>query len=274
MKEIKSRIRNLTIKLIKSLISLINLDILRFAHSEIGIGDFGDAEKTGEKYLIKDGLSKYLSQEKKTIFFDIGANVGEYSHLLRAYYKKADIFSFEPNPRAYEILKKTSKEKNIFCENKGMGEILTPEKTLYSYKNLPGTQLGTTNREILKNYNIPDEIEEINFYSDTIDNYCSKNKIDEIDFVKIDVEGLELQVLKGAKELLKKNKIKVIQFEFNEPNISGRVFLKDFYNLLNNFEFYRLKKNSLLPLGEYNSKNEIFIYQNIIAINKKFISIN
>jgi hypothetical protein len=68
--------------------------------------------------------------------------------------------------------------------------------------------------------------------------------------------------------MLKENKIKIIQFEFNEPNVANRVFLKDFYQLLPNFSFYRIKIGGLIPLGEYNSKNEIFRYQNILAINK------
>lgn len=269
-KRIKSRLRGLIIGLLKILIRILNLDILDFAHSEIGAGNFGNEETTGEKYLIEDVLGKYFPLRKKLIFFDVGANIGKYSQLLRRSFKDASIFSFEPNPRAYDVLKKISKKENIIAENKGLGEKIHSKQILYSYRNLNNTQLGTTNREILKNYEINEEIEEIEFFSETIDNYCSIKKIEEIDFLKIDTEGSELSVLKGMKRLLKKNKVKIIQFEFNEPNIGNRIFLKDFYNTLINYDFYRLKNGALIPLGKYNAKNEIFRYQNILAINKCF----
>ena len=106
--------------------------------------------------------------------------------------------------------------------------------------------------------------EEISLNS--IDDYCLMNGITTIDFLKIDTEGNELNVLKGAQRMLTSNSINIIQFEFNEMNIISRVFLKDFYTILRGYEFYRLNTNELLPLGNYKSINEIFQFQNIIAI--------
>ncbi len=262
--KIKCRLRGLLTRLLK----IFNLDLLNVAHSIIGVGNFGDAKTSGEKYLIETILKQYFSPEKKLVFFDIGANVGEYSQLLRMNFKKANIFSFEPNPRAYEVLNNISEKERIVAENIGMGEKIESKKILYSYPKLSRTQLGTANRDILNNYNIEEEIEQIYFFQDTIDSYCLAKKINEIDFLKIDVEGFELFVLKGSRQLIKKNKIKIIQFEFNEPNVANRVFLKDFYNILNNYDFFRLKKGELIPLGKYSTRNEIFRYQNILAINK------
>jgi len=64
------------------------------------------------------------------------------------------------------------------------------------------------------------------------------------------------------------NKIKLLQFEFNEMNIISRVFLKDFYSLLRGFDFFRLDTQRLIPLPNYDATNEIFKFQNILAINK------
>ena len=63
------------------------------------------------------------------------------------------------------------------------------------------------------------------------------------------------------------NKIKCIQFEFNEMNVCARVFLKDYYELLPQYQFYRLVEKGLKSLGNYSPKNEIFRYQNILAVN-------
>jgi hypothetical protein len=63
--------------------------------------------------------------------------------------------------------------------------------------------------------------------------------------------------------------IKIIQFEFNEMNIVSRVFLKDFYQILKAYKIYRLCETELIPLFHYDSINEIFKFQNIIAIHDK-----
>ena len=64
-----------------------------------------------------------------------------------------------------------------------------------------------------------------------------------------------------------------MQFEFNEMNVISRVFLKDFYDLLGDeWDFFRLDTRKLIYLGRrYDSANEIFKFQNIVAIRKSFL---
>ena len=104
---------------------------------------------------------------------------------------------------------------------------------------------------------------------DTLDNFAKKEKIKKIDFLKIDIEGNELSVLEGAKNLIKGNKISLIEFEFNEMNAYSRTFFKDFINLLPNFKFYRIMPKGLYKLGPYKPiTHEIFAFQNILAVKK------
>ncbi len=86
--------------------------------------------------------------------------------------------------------------------------------------------------------------------------------------MKLDTEGHELEVLKGATGLISQDAIGVIQFEFNEMNVLSRVFLRDFYRLLEGYYMYRLDSNRLVPLYRYSSENEIFRFQNFVAFNK------
>lgn len=99
-----------------------------------------------------------------------------------------------------------------------------------------------------------------------LDQYCKDNAIDHIDFIKIDTEGHELSVLRGCEQLIYDHNLKVVQFEFNEMNVMSRSFLRDFYSILAGFSFYRLRQDGLLSLGKYNTRNEIFKFQNIIAV--------
>jgi hypothetical protein len=137
---------------------------------------------------------------------------------------------------------------------------------IYTYKNDKSSEHASVIKDVMVTLHKSDQIENYQVPIISLDNLCKDHSIEKIHFLKIDTEGFELEVLKGAANFIKENKIEVIQFEFNEMNIYSKVFLHDFYKTLPNYNFHRLSKNKLIPLGNYNSVNEIFRYQNIIAL--------
>lgn len=252
-------------KIIVWLARIANVDLVMTGYRELGILNSGNSEKTGEKYVVEKILPKLLNTDSP-ILFDVGANIGEYAQLLRENFPNAKIFAFEPNTKVYDILKKNVSKLDVQCQNIGMGPIISQDK-LYSYQDSTG--LGTIKKEALETlYGLKEKIEEIEFSVSTIDYFCSQNKINQIDFLKIDVEGQEMEVLKGARQMLKSHKCSIIQFEFNNFNVIYRVFLKDFYDSLTGYNFYRLKKGGLVSLGKYDTINEVFKFQNILAVSK------
>ena len=87
--------------------------------------------------------------------------------------------------------------------------------------------------------------------------------------MKIDTEGNELEVIRGCAKSIALGKIKIIHFEFNEMNIAARVFFKDFWDILSEYDFYRLLPNGMMRIKKYDPLFcEIFAYQNIVAIYK------
>ena len=90
--------------------------------------------------------------------------------------------------------------------------------------------------------------------------------------MKIDVEGFELNVLKGAKQLVDNDKILAIQFEFSEDMIDAKVFFKHFWKLLsNNYAFYRILTNGLREIKEYSEAWKCFTVQIFLAVNKSLV---
>jgi hypothetical protein len=100
-----------------------------------------------------------------------------------------------------------------------------------------------------------------------LDTFSRDHDISIIHLLKIDTEGHELEVLKGAANMLRENRIRAIQFEFNEMNVVSRVFFKDFCDLLPNYKFYRMLSHGLGPLDPYSPLwCELFAFQNIVAL--------
>jgi len=82
----------------------------------------------------------------------------------------------------------------------------------------------------------------------------------------LDVEGHEYAVLQGAKELIERNKIQFIQFEFGGCNIDSRVFFQDFFYFLSpKYKIFRVLKDGLYPINEYSENLEVFSVTNYFA---------
>jgi hypothetical protein len=103
-----------------------------------------------------------------------------------------------------------------------------------------------------------------------IDAFCVSQSIDRIDFLKLDVEGHELSVLHGARDMLNKGSISMIQFEFGPANIYSRTFFYDFWALLSGaFEIFRIVPAGISPINYYGEHLEIFLTTNYLAVRKE-----
>ena len=125
----------------------------------------------------------------------------------------------------------------------------------------------TTYRDVLTTQFTYTNIVSERIPAETLDGFCRSHQIASIHFLKIDTEGHEMEVLRGAQELLEQKRLYAVQFEFNEMHIISRVFLRDFVKLFANFNLYRLLANHLQPLN-YGSHEEIFLFQNLLAVRK------
>ncbi len=90
-----------------------------------------------------------------------------------------------------------------------------------------------------------------------------RENIQKVDFMKIDVEGADIQVLEGAKELLKQQKPKMIM----DVDVNGDIDKKKFFNLLkkSGYKIYVASDNfrfdsEIINEDEFISKNPIVIY--------------
>ena len=139
--------------------------------------------------------------------------------------------------------------------------------TLYSNKE--GSGLASVYNRRLDHFDINLNYKELT-HLESLHNFCKNKDIKHINFLKLDVEGHEYKVLKGAKDLINNNFIDFIQFEFGGTNIDSRTFFQDFYYLLNPYyKIYRILKDGLMNIDNYKETHEIFRTTNFLAISKK-----
>lgn len=227
-------------------------------------------QENGEKWVLHYFKKNMKTSAQNKIVFDVGANTGQYTQLLSQIFndKTTIIFSFEPSAITFsELAKRLKSHNNIRIFNFGFSE-KSEEIAFFSNDPNSTSSLASIYDRQLEHIGLTMQLsEKINVV--TIDYFCIENNITHIDFFKIDVEGHELNVLKGAANMIKEKRIYAIQFEFGACAIDSRTYFKDFFNLLSkNYHLFRIVKNGMHPINKYNQILEIFNYSNYLAILK------
>ena len=234
----------------------------------MGFGNLGTGHiAPGERRLVQR-----LASIGELTVFDVGAYQGDYSISVRAFCSDAKVWSFEPHPETYKRLKEASDRSDFLAFNLAMSD--APGKLpLHDYASIAHTsgsahaslQAGVVDR--LHGAQVADVDVEVT----TVDAFMTAMGIGHLSLLKIDAEGYELAILRGAHHAIDSGQVNVVQYEFNEMNVMSRVFFKDFYDALPRFSFYRMLTDGLVPIGHYRPRtHELFFLQNVVAIRDRF----
>lgn len=227
----------------------------------IGLSN-GDVFSSGEENvcnLLKDFGTV-------TTLFDVGANAGDYTKMLSSHFPNAKIHCFEPAKESFNKIKDNlGNNENIILNNIGISDNIGESNLYYD---IDGSRLASLYKRDLDYLNINFTESEVVPLT-TLDDYCKKNHIGTIDFLKMDIEGNELRALMGSKQLLAEKRICAIQIEFGGCNIDSRTYFKDFWNLLHkDYDVYRILKNGFWKISNYTEKLECFSSTNFLFLQK------
>jgi len=199
-----------------------------FGWVSISLAKYGWYEKTVTDYIFKN-----LKPDSTVL--DIGANIGYYSLIMaKLVGKNGCVYAFEPEPSNFDILTKNitiNNYPNIHSENYAVSDHDGKTK-LFLSKVSAGSHKITYSPNVSKN-NI-----EVNVIS--LNSFFKKNSIDpkSVDFIKMDVEGAEFNVLKGMKNILSKTNNLQIILEFDPPQLREfNVEPKNVLKFLQDFDF-------------------------------------
>ena len=169
---------------------------------------------------------KLIRQNMKV--FDVGANIGQFTLLFDSLVGPAGrVYSFEPCQATFRRLQnhvEMNRAHNVIAEPCAVHHQSDTKVRLnvfpsgYSVWNTYGKP-EMRNRDDRSKFVIPVGEELVNTI--TIDDYCIRNGIERIDYLKVDVEGAEINVMQGCTDLLDRKSIRYIQFEVSEDMNKG-----------------------------------------------------
>lgn len=234
-------------------------------HKDFGIsGEKGFAERVLKTYQER---RRSHDESRPPIIFDVGANIGNWTIMMDSllHGHAYTLYAFEPSADTFSSLsRRTNHNSKIAVYNLGLSNA-SGIAQLHDYaESGSGTSHASLEKDIISTIHGKEE-RCLDVSVETGDSFCRSHQIEFVDFLKIDVEGHELKVLMGFKEMISTKSVGAIQFEFNETMIPSRTFMEDFRAILCGYTLFRiLPKGRLLPIRRKDL--DIFRYQNIAAI--------
>jgi FkbM family methyltransferase len=245
-----------------------------FAQYLMGIGSGSCPESSGEHVLVEKLQQKYATGRQPLCIFDVGANKGQFlTMIVQGLQSKSIPFSvhaFEPSRSTYEVLHDNFKDRsNVSLNNFGLGEQSGELELFYDEV---GSGLASLSKRRLDHLGIYFKYSE-KVAIKILDEYCSEQGVGSIDLLKLDVEGHELDVLRGGLRMFRERRIRMVSFEFGGCNIDTRTFIQDFWYFLQENgmgRVYRIAPSGhLVRLPRYSEALEQFGTSNFLALQSE-----
>lgn len=209
-----------------------------------------------------DLIKKHVPSLAVNTIFDIGANKGDTVWASRIAFPNAAIYAFEPMPSVYaELARATERSDRIHIYNMALGREqgsanmnLAEDPTMNKVQTTDGPGL-------------------IKIQMSTVDSFCVEKGIKRIDFMKIDTEGFDLEVILGAKDMLQETYFLQCEVSAN-PHNTFHIHFRPVYDHLvdlNNFSLFHI----LDQVMEWGGKpvlrrfDAVFINNKIARLNER-----
>lgn len=145
-----------------------------------------------------------LNNIENPVILDIGANIGTYCSWIAKFRPDALIYAFEPQRLIFQMLcgnMSLNNYFNVYIYNMGISNV----NGTIEVQELDNTVINNYGGYRLKQDIIPDKSRFSNIVDlTTVDYFVEKHKLSKVDFLKIDVEGMDIEVLEGARNTISK----------------------------------------------------------------------
>lgn len=232
---------------------------------------FRDANQYG------DDITEFLKSTVQSGWtcFDVGANIGLTSIFMASSATNVKVFAFEPSPVTLRYL--SANAANAGNEIKVIPLAVGDKKGNVDFTELPGFGAGSHILAAGGKHPGMQDASTISVPVITLDEWCCDNAIERLDLLKIDVEGYEINVLRGAKETLRRFRPLVI-LEFNSwfmvqvQHIAPAAILEELFDvfsevsLINGDGSVSRLSNDHAGHSEYLAQNEKRVVDNLLCL--------
>ncbi|SHN31777.1 methyltransferase, FkbM family [Cyclobacterium lianum] len=211
-------------------------------------------------------IRSFLPNSEIKCIFDVGANLGQSASYFKEFFPDSSIYCFEPVKHTFQHLtKKLNHYSHIYFINSAVGaensnvfiEINQKSDLCKIVSNLDRTAVSNTEFAV----------------QTTLDSFSQAHNIDNIDFLKIDTEGSDYNVLMGSQSLLSSHRIQIIQVEVSMNSTNH------LHASIDKIRFFLERYNYFL-FGIYEQVNEFYVgspilrRSNAVFISKKCADLN
>lgn len=209
----------------KSNISLFGYKVRSFNYGTIRI--------LFEELFLKNEYY-FITKKKEPVIFDCGANIGFATLYFKWLYPNSKVFSFEPDPETFQLLKFNIESNNLSNVTLINAAVSTENGKLSFF--VDKSKPGIMGMSVVEG-RISDQTE-IEVDAISIQSILKKHNLKTIDFLKMDIEGAENDVMRGLSENGTLSKINQMAIEYHH-NISGsKSSLGDFLKHIENAKHY------------------------------------
>ncbi len=237
--------------------------MLNRAACERGYNNYQSSELSGESYF----LNRFVAPMQPRVCLDIGANVGSYTRELLTC-TQAKIHSFEPVSLSFKALEAIAQAypERVIAHKIGVGDH-------------DGSMPIYFNTEALSHASLLSDMNQIDYVSNTQTEEVQIRKLDTlfassdepIDFMKIDTEGFEKEVLVGGLGVIAAHKPKAIQIEFNHHQLFRGETIYSLSQVLPDYRVFQLLPADIAERDPGDPFSNLFLFSNFAFIRRDFI---
>lgn len=226
-----------------------------------------DTTDAAEKFLFEHVIKQF---DPKTML-DVGANVGTYSRKLLTSFPNAKVYAFEPLGTTFATLSQLSLEygDRFTPVNVGVGSQLGKLELHYEENASSHASFAAEASKVPYVKNTQTDLIDVI----TLDSFATERLVSEtVDFIKIDTEGFEYEVLAGAQDLIARHKPVGVHMEFNWHHMFRGHSLQMLAASIPGYEVFQLVPGGLARRDPKDPLSNIFMFSNFVFLRADLIS--
>lgn len=245
----------------------------RFLSNTARLDLANEIDNNGERLVQRTVISSAPSTRPLTIF-DVGANQGDWTNPLldccnEFQCKNLALYCFEPVASTMAILKRNTVRPPFapsihyvqcaLSHQCGQAQIAVPED---------GSGISALTPDPAFHHTRLETVDLL-----TVDEFADRNQLAAIDLIKIDAEGHDLSVIRGAAGMMKRQAVGIIQFEYNQRWVWSHAFLFDAFQIAddNSYQVGKVTRRGIEVYPRWHPELEKFVEGNYLLCTKQWL---